>query len=589
MAFSDKLTVVIDFVTGPAQSGVKKLRTEVAQAEGAMGKMKAATVGVGSALNQYAGQAAMAAGAALVAFGVKSVKAFQDTALAAGEFADAAGIAVEDASRWTEVAGDLGIEAGAVQGAILKMNKALGDGKSVFADYGVEVVKTKDGMVDSNATFTNALTTIGAIEDPTLRAKAAQEVFGKSYASVAQLMELSATDLKAALDGVSSAKIITDREKRNAREFQAAMDTLKDRLEDVQLEVGGALVPVLVDLATTVDTVATNFGKLDDAVEGLTGKGIVDWGQSGTEVVDGLGRALDENSNIGERAIGVFDGLISVVPVFGQKIADATPDVVYLSEEERLAAEMSKELAAAAEGAGISLEDAGGRAEYYASRVAGAKLDTDRAERAISDMNDALRILQGNLDDRSAWRSLKESLDELQEKIADGESTWMELGEATDDVVQDTARYIETLDGITPEVKTQLYTMLDEGALNEVLLYIDEWKKGVNVPVRFKGQGTVGFEKRATGGPVRAGEPYLVGEQGPELVVPSQSGTVLNAGRTRAALSPVSGSGMAPTTSTTSTTGTGGITVNIYPKTLPTDRELIDLINNVRRRNGNVI
>jgi len=52
MAFSDKLTVVIDFVTGPAQSGVKKLRTEVAQAEGAMGKMKAATVGVGGALNQ---------------------------------------------------------------------------------------------------------------------------------------------------------------------------------------------------------------------------------------------------------------------------------------------------------------------------------------------------------------------------------------------------------------------------------------------------------------------------------------------------------------------------------------------------------
>jgi hypothetical protein len=35
--------------------------------------------------------------------------------------------------------------------------------------------------------------------------------------------------------------------------------------------------------------------------------------------------------------------------------------------------------------------------------------------------------------------------------------------------------------------------------------------------------------------------------------------------------------------------GSGAITVNIYPKALPTDRELIDLVNSVRRRNGNVI
>ena len=41
--------------------------------------------------------------------------------------------------------------------------------------------------------------------------------------------------------------------------------------------------------------------------------------------------------------------------------------------------------------------------------------------------------------------------------------------------------------------------------------------------------------KRAAGGPINAGQPYLVGEQGPELVVPNQSGTVLNAQNTRTA------------------------------------------------------
>lgn len=37
---------------------------------------------------------------------------------------------------------------------------------------------------------------------------------------------------------------------------------------------------------------------------------------------------------------------------------------------------------------------------------------------------------------------------------------------------------------------------------------------------------------RANGGPVAGGQPYLVGERGPELVVPSTSGQVLNARET---------------------------------------------------------
>lgn len=47
---------------------------------------------------------------------------------------------------------------------------------------------------------------------------------------------------------------------------------------------------------------------------------------------------------------------------------------------------------------------------------------------------------------------------------------------------------------------------------------------------------TLLHEKRAAGGPVQAGHPYIVGEEGPELIVPSTSGTVLPADRTAQAL-----------------------------------------------------
>jgi len=48
------------------------------------------------------------------------------------------------------------------------------------------------------------------------------------------------------------------------------------------------------------------------------------------------------------------------------------------------------------------------------------------------------------------------------------------------------------------------------------------------------GLGVSGF--RAAGGPVSAGRAYLVGEEGPELIVPNASGMVLTAGQTQAAL-----------------------------------------------------
>ena len=205
----------------------------------------------------------------------------------------------------------------------------------------------------------------------------------------------------------------------------------------------------------------------------------------------------------------------------------------------------------------------------------------------IDDMDEALRDLQGRLDDRAAWRNMKESLDELQETIADNESTWMDLGAATDEAVQKTAAYIMAADHIPTEKKTELITMLDQGALNMVLLIMDDLEKGVKVPVTFTstgmGSGQAGGMPPYPGGrdgnprtpypmaeggvvmPRPGGTPAILGEAGrPEAVIPlDRAGNMLN--------------------------GSGGITVNIYPRALPTDRELIDLVNSVRRRNGNVI
>lgn len=547
---ANKISVIIDVAVDKASASLKNFRQDIAKAEGASGKLKAGWSAASTAIAANAGALAASAGAALVSFGVKSVQAFQDTALAARDFSNATGIAVEDASRLIEVAGDFGVEASAVEGAVMKMNKALADGKPVFEQYGVEIAKTDSGLVDANQTFINAITTIGKIQDPTKRAQAAQQAFGKSYGEVSRFMAMSAEELQEALAGVSEQQAISEEEAKRAEEFELAMDELRDTLTKVSTQVGGDLVPVLTTLAKTFTAIQNAIPKDDDSFFGQ------------------LYDAANEAINPWERFKGALE---DIDELFGSS-SEGVDEVKTKTQE--LATQGLDPLAA-------SSEEAAAMQEYYASRADAAAEATARAKRETQEYDAAYRSLMGNLDKRESWRNVEDALAELDAKIDDGETSWAELGEATDDALKAMAEYIIGLEDLPREVKTDLLAKLDEGDLETVRKVLQGLQNGVTVPVRFARANSIDIEKRAKGGPVRAGQPYIVGEEGPELVVPAQSGTVLNAGQTREALLPVSASG--------SGAGAGPITVNIYPKALPTDRELIDLVNSVRRRNGNVI
>ena len=73
------------------------------------------------------------------------------------------------------------------------------------------------------------------------------------------------------------------------------------------------------------------------------------------------------------------------------------------------------------------------------------------------------------------------------------------------------------------------------GQIGSLLLSAGISLAGGNDGVGFFSFLSGNFGKRASGGPITAGQPYLTGEQGPELILPRQSGYVLNANETRAA------------------------------------------------------
>ena len=245
-----------------AQNAFSNFRTKVGEAEGAMGKFKA---GAGAALDTVkanAGQFAAAAGAAILGFAVKAIGDFQDLALAADKFANATGLAVEEASALIEVSGDLGIESETVQKAINKMNIAVAKGSDEFKALGVEVARNDQGLIDSNETFIRTVGALGDVKDSAERTRLATAVFGKSWADMSEIIKGGAPALRAAIDSVSDAKIIDPEEVKRAKELRAAQDALKDALEDVTLAVGKNLVPAMTSLVNAVTPLLELLGPL---------------------------------------------------------------------------------------------------------------------------------------------------------------------------------------------------------------------------------------------------------------------------------------------------------------------------------------
>jgi hypothetical protein len=497
---ANRITTLFDLDAKGFDSGLKKLRTEVAKADGAVNKLKTAGSGLGTILQDNLANAAVAAGAALLAFGVKSVQAFQDTALAAGQFSDATGLAVDEASRLIEVAGDIGIEAGTVETALGKMNKTLGASPQLFTDLGVEIAKTNTGATDVNGTFLNVVDRLNAIEDPAERARVASQLLGKGWQGMAELIGQGSSALKASLAGVADAQVIDEDELAKARKFRDSMDELNDKLQAVMMTVGESLVPALSDAAETIGTVTDAFQAASGAAEDLTGTDLAGWATKLTKTFGMTGDAIDWFT---EKLTGTDN-------VTGRAVAGVKA-LVGATDETTTAIEAGTDAAAA-------------MAAMYAERVVPtvdtATTHVEDLEAATADLDDTYKAFLGSLDQQDAW-------DGFFEKMYVYHSETGRSAQETRDYTRDIAEMVMALTEMPDEQKTNLLLKLEQGDLAAVEAALARYRQGVNVPVRFQGQGSVGFEKRAMGGPVNAGQPYIVGERGPEIVVPGRSGTVI--------------------------------------------------------------
>lgn len=231
------------------------------KAEESIAKTEKSADGLGSKLSSgiaTAGKWAAGIGAAAGVVGGAMLGVAGKTADAMGDIDDMAqrtGTTAEEFQKYAYAAKLSGMETATLEGAMIKAQKSFADasegGKTAseaFSRLGLDVSSmTSDGAFDA------AIMALADIEDTTERNAIANDIFGKSYAELAPMLNGGSEGIKALKDeAVKLGGVMSNEAVSAGAEFGDAIDKAKTMANGLFMELGTALIPIFMQLLTWV-------------------------------------------------------------------------------------------------------------------------------------------------------------------------------------------------------------------------------------------------------------------------------------------------------------------------------------------------
>lgn len=450
------------------------------------------------------------------------------------------GASAEESSKLIQAADDVGVSVGtlqnALQAAIRNGTKPTIDNIAALAD---EYNKLQPGVE---------------------RTEFLMKRFGRSGAELGPLMELGAAGIKdAGAEAERLGLVLSGKDVAAARQFEVAMDGLGDAVNSVKYGVGNALIPVLTDAANALNTMATASRTLKAALA-----------EHDSQVKATATSAAEYNTEIirAHRAAGELvtdEG--AIIDAYGRHLGqiELLTDAQIKNEQAVANLTASDERAAMAQEAVTTKTNAAltawAAAQTEIGDVAAATRDVTVAQQehaqAILDEQTKLDILSasfGALTSQVLFNQLASSLDaqgqlELARQLGMvNEQTYAGLTAAE----QLKEKYDKNHDGAVSAAEGAARFAAELAALKANI----DGLQDKTVTVRVVTQGDVGAvynpaktggsteTRRAAGGPVTAGMPYIWNEAGKgEVLVPAGNGYVLTKSDAQAALAGATGGG----------------------------------------------
>jgi hypothetical protein len=342
------------------------------------------------------------------------------------------------------------------------------------------------------------------IEDPTKRAAFAMEMFGsRAGLEMQKLLELTTEELDAMAESAEAAGLIMSQDMVDAaRENRLAMDNLNDSWQGFKNTLGNQVMPVL-----------------NDVLEAMNGQ--IATAQGNAEVIDNVRRAFAMGLITQDEYADALRGVKTGQWELNETAAEASTIMENLDaamsdttlETGSLSNAFKEKLVPALEDTEEATIDVEGMMRKYTTELlynkAAAGLD---AEAALG-----LARALGLVDERTAF--MLEEVDELRVFFDLNKNGFIDAGMEAD--AYNTA--IKQLDS----------SLKNLPANTSVNINVTTSGPGANLIT--PGTTNIGdnIQAYADGGTFAAGQPMLVGENGPELIVPNGGGTVIPSGATQ--------------------------------------------------------
>lgn len=193
--------------------------------------------------------AAGAFGGALLANAYKAAQSADEIATLAKQY----GVTTDEIQKMNYAQNLVDVSTESMLGSMQRMTKQMGANNSAFQELGVSITNADGSMRDSTTVWYEVLTALGKVENETQRDILAQELFGRSAAELAGIVDDGGAALKAyGIEAEEAGVILSADGVAAANEFNDAMDRLRATLTGDLLKAGASLAQTLVPVLEKV-------------------------------------------------------------------------------------------------------------------------------------------------------------------------------------------------------------------------------------------------------------------------------------------------------------------------------------------------
>ena len=532
-----------------ANKKVKFELTAVDKTKAAFDKVTKGLKGVGGvaagAAKGVAGVGLAATGAAVgLALFTKKSFDYIDTL---GKTASRTGIATDTLQAFQLAAIESGTTVEQTQKGLEKFARSIGDAgrglktqADIFRDLGVEI-KESDGTLRSfEDILFDVADGLGQLGSEAERATALANLFGRAGIQFSEIFREGAEGLDEFINRANRLGIILDRNTiKNVEKFNDTVSVIKLQINAVANNITAAFVPALQKIAEDIGVLITpteNAGAAFEAMGKTIAVSVLTAIKTAIIAVDSFVDSVKQKfnefaqSNIGKQLFGdIVDGQAEVRAEFAntKKYYD---DLVraFMSDEQ------------------IFIDIFGGKDAIHGAEAIQAEMLR---------VQDILKTLNQEINGTDITQSpALLYIEDLIQKVKDGGSVFDEFFESLNSGLTDNLNplevFIAQLEDVEKTIQqTAVSTMkkfedsiidgLKNGkfAFKDFADYVIEQilriaiQQAIIKPITGKIEGFLGgifSEKKALGGFVKAGNPYMVGESGRELFVPSQNGQIVS-------------------------------------------------------------